>query len=107
MGRYGRSSTINPSLTALRHHVCMTNRIERRRHVRNPARVQGTGVGEDGLSRHPVTILNVSEAGAMAELAADVPAEGHSVLLFGHRLEPCRLVWRDGRLAGFEFLQVP
>lgn len=59
-----------------------------------------TFVSDDGLFRLGVWIVNRSASGVMIELDEyhDLPTS--FTLLFKHVLEPCRLVWQSGSLAG-------
>ncbi len=59
-----------------------------------------TIVSDDGLFRLGVRIMNRSASGVMIELDAYHVLPNSFTLLFGHVLEPCRLVWQIGSLAG-------
>lgn len=74
-----------------------------RRHPRSRWRTAATLVLSDGLTRLPVRILDASPDGARLELGADIDLPGEFYVLFEHRLEPCRLVWRDGRILGIAY----
>ena len=78
---------------------------ERRRHTRQTTWIEATAVGSDGLSRLSLHLVNRSQSGAMLELAELNALPEQFVLLFGHRAEPCELVWQQGNLAGVHFLE--
>ncbi len=81
--------------------------IEQRQHVRQHVHISGMAVGTDGLLRIPLFIVNLSRSGAMVETAADDTLPHEMSLLFDHNAEPSRKVWQEGRLAGFEFIDLP
>jgi len=91
----------------VRPHVTPEPWIERRQDARQFMHVAGTAVVDGDLLRIPVTVVNISRSGLMVELPAgtDIPAE--ATFLFGHRLEPCQLIWHEGDLAGFNFIELP
>jgi PilZ domain len=60
----------------------------------------------DDNTRHPCTVLNISEAGARIVLDDDCELPERFVLLFsrsGGARRLCRKVWRDGLNVGVEF----
>ncbi len=77
---------------------------DRRRHARQEIRIEATAVGADGLNRLPLCLVNQSRSGAMLEMENASALPEQFVLLFEHRVEPCRLVWQHGTLAGVHFL---
>jgi hypothetical protein len=85
----------------------MEDWIEQRQHVRQHVHISGMAVGTDGLLRIPLFIVNLSRSGAMIETVADDALPNKVSLLFGHSTEPSRKVWHEGRLAGFEFIDLP
>lgn len=76
--------------------------MERRRHIRESVSIEATAVSESGLERVPLTIKNLTRAGALVEWAGD-PLPTHFYVLFGHSMEPCRVVWQNGTQAGLAF----
>ena len=76
---------------------------ERRRHPRNICQTDATVVMDEGLTRLLAHIVDISPAGARFELAGerDLPREFY--MLFGYRIAPCRLVWRDRLTAGVAY----
>ena len=80
--------------------------VERRRHPRKTVDVAATLVGSDGLTRLPVTIRDASDHGARLELETNVPLPTDFYLLVPtHHLQPCRLAWQAGALAGVSYLE--
>jgi hypothetical protein len=81
-----------------------TSSSDRRRHPRQPVRLQALAVANDGLSRLETTIVDMSISGAKLEMddAEQLPTSFY-MLLPQHRLQPCRLVWRSGRYAGVAY----
>ena len=76
--------------------------MDRRRHQREPVRIFATAVGEDGLTRLPVTITNISRWGArIRHNGFAMPSRFY--MLFGNSLEPCEVNWRRGDEAGLIF----
>jgi len=82
----------------------MNRFAERRRHHREDVKLPATLVADAGLSRTQTVIINVSDLGAAINAgdAADVPNDFY-MLVPDHRLQPCRVVWRDGQVIGVEF----
>ena len=58
---------------------------------------------QDGILRQDVVVVNLSRSGAMVELAENIELNGPFTLLFNNKMEPCRLVWREAKLAGLRF----
>jgi hypothetical protein len=81
--------------------------IEQRQHVRQHVRISGMAVGADGLLRVSVVIVNLSRSGAMIETVEDSALPDELSLLFNHTTELSRKIWHEGRLAGFEFIDLP
>ena len=82
----------------------MEHWTEQRQNRREPVRVDGTAVCDEGLLRIPVYILNLSRAGAMVEIPEGADLPERVLLLFNHSAEPSRLAWREGQRAGFQFI---
>lgn len=79
------------------------DRPERRLRPREKVRLDATLVLEDGLLRLPALLRNASPFGAKIEMLEGVPASERFYVLFGHRLELCRVVWRDENLLGLVY----
>lgn len=77
-------------------------RMDRRRHHREPVRIVATAVGDDGLTRQPVTITNINRWGARIRWSGDELPHNFYVL-FGNAIEPCQVVWQDDEEAGLMF----
>jgi PilZ domain len=80
--------------------------VEQRQSTRQLVRIEAMVVKSGGLVRLPVTIVNLSRAGAMLELAEGCELPAEMVLLFKNSSEPCRTVWQVDRLAGVEFIDL-
>lgn len=76
---------------------------ERRLRPREKVRLDAILVLEDGLLRLPALLKNASPFGAKIEMAEDLSVPERFYVLFGHRLELCRVVWRDGREMGLVY----
>lgn len=76
---------------------------ERRLAERKAVNLRATVVWGDGLDRALAMILDISDSGLRLRLDEDhqIGAEGY--ILFGHRMEPFRLVWQASRSAGLQF----
>ena len=98
------SDLVHPNLRLRRSVTGMSTQDDRRRHVRQPTRIEATAVATDGLARLQLHLVNRSRSGAMLELAEAKVLPEQFVLLFDHRVEPCELVWQQGTLAGVHFL---
>lgn len=70
---------------------------------REKVRLDATLVLEDGLLRLPALLKNASPFGAKIEMLEDLPTPERFYVLFGHRLELCRVVWRDEREIGLAY----
>lgn len=83
-----------------------TSSADRRRHPRQPVHLPATLVDDGGLARYEVTLRNVSAAGAMLEFGerAHLSREFY-LLLPGHNIQPCRLCWQSGTLAGVAYVE--
>jgi hypothetical protein len=77
--------------------------LEQRRHRRHAAQLAATAVLNDGLVRRTTTIVNMSGGGAMLELPDSAPLTESVVLLYGHSIEACTVVWQEDRRAGVRF----
>lgn len=83
-----------------------TSSADRRSHPRQPVHLPATLVDDGGLTRYEVTVRNVSPAGAMLEFAAEPSLSREFYLLMpGHGIQPCRLCWRSGTLAGVAYVE--
>lgn len=79
---------------------------DRRRHQRHTVNLPAVAVSRDGLLRLDARIVNVSESGARVEVEdATLLSEWFYLLLPQHRLQPCRLVWRDAAAAGIRYVE--
>lgn len=77
---------------------------ERRKHRREPVHVPATVVGNGGLSRIPAEIVDRTVAGVRIRMADHEKLGADSYLLFGHRIEPFRVVWQAKDSAGLLFV---
>ena len=76
--------------------------MERRRQNREIVRIAATAVSDSGMERMPLTITNLTRSGAMVEWnGGQLPSQVY--VLFGHSMEPCRVVWQQGQRAGLAF----
>jgi PilZ domain-containing protein len=80
---------------------------EQRQHVREMVHLSGSAVCDEGLRRIPIYVINLSKAGAMVELPENAKLPDRIELLFHHSAEPSRVIWREGKLAGFQFAEAP
>jgi hypothetical protein len=76
---------------------------ERRRHPRSVCRTDAPVVLDEGLTRLPALIVDMSPAGARLELPEDRDLPRKFYMLFDHQIAPCRLVWRDNLTAGIAY----
>ncbi|WP_449393951.1 hypothetical protein [Devosia riboflavina] len=53
--------------------------------------------------RLPALLKNASPFGAKIEMLEDWPTPERFYVLFGHRLELCRVIWRNERLMGLAY----
>lgn len=81
----------------------MDSFIERRVKQRKSLAVPATVVSVDGLARRSVTIVNISDTGAMLDLGGDWLLPRAFTLLFRQTLQPCHLVWQTERFGGVQF----
>jgi hypothetical protein len=79
------------------------DQTERRLRPREKVRLDATLVLEDGLLRLPALLKNASPFGAKIEMLEDWPTPERFYVLFGHRLELCRVIWRNERLMGLAY----
>lgn len=77
--------------------------LERRKHPRNACHTDATVVLDDGLTRLPALIIEMSPAGAKLKLPEERDLPRHFYMLFGHSIGPCRLVWHDNLTAGVAY----
>ena len=77
--------------------------IERRIRPRDRVRVEATMVLDDGLVRLPAKVRDASPFGARIELSEALTVPERFYVLFGHRLELCRLVWQNGAEMGLVY----
>ena len=83
----------------------MRHTIERRRHHREVVHIGATAVMPDGLTRHPVLVVNLSQSGALVALSKPLELPPTFTLLFEHKLQPCEVVWRQAVHAGVQFVE--
>lgn len=76
---------------------------DRRSHVRSTCRIEATAVLDEGLTRLSAMIVDITPAGARLEVPEEVDLPRRFYMLFGYRIAPCRLVWRDGLAAGIAY----
>jgi hypothetical protein len=81
----------------------MSTQPDRRRRPREKVRIDATVVLDDGLVRLPAVLKNASPLGAKIELPDRPELPERFYVLFGHRLELCRLVWREDDLIGLAY----
>ncbi|WP_448881183.1 hypothetical protein [Devosia sp.] len=84
-------------------YITRMDQTERRLRPREKVRLDATLVLEDGLLRLPALLKNASPFGAKIEMLEDLPTPERFYVLFGHRLELCRVVWRDEREIGLAY----
>ncbi len=76
---------------------------DRRRSPRIKTQIEATVVCQDGLQRIPATVVDQSSAGVRIRMDDDEAIAQDCYLLFGHRMEPFKVVWRASRSAGLAF----
>lgn len=86
----------------LRYYAFM-DRKERRLRPRDRVRLDATIVLGDGLLRVPAVLRNASAFGAKVELLEEWATPERFYVLFDHRLELCRLVWRKDNFLGLAY----
>jgi len=79
---------------------------EKRHHRREPINISAVAVMDGGLTRRPVSVINLSHTGAQIEVSWPTELPPTLTLLFDNRLEPCELVWQSSPFAGLRFLDV-
>lgn len=78
--------------------------VERRQYPRRRAKITATLVVDGGVERAPVSITDISEAGARVQLSAPITVWGELYMLVpDHTLQPCRLVWHQDGTMGLSF----
>ncbi|MET3925653.1 PilZ domain-containing protein [Devosia sp. 2618] len=75
----------------------------RRKFSRRPVDIKATVVGDSGMSRLAAAVLDLSESGVRVRLVEEELIPTECYILFGNRMEPCRLVWQTSRSAGLVF----
>lgn len=99
---------IRPGIRGVRERRTTQSRMEQwaeqRRHIRSSVSVVATVVTGEGLCRTPAQIVNLSPVGAMLEIQGQEPLPKEFDLLYEHTLQPVRLVWQSGHVAGVFFL---
>jgi hypothetical protein len=77
--------------------------IDRRKKPRHKVRIEANLVLDDGLLRLPAQIKDESPFGAKLQLedVTDLPERFY--VLFGHRIELCRLIWQDDTQLGLAY----
>jgi hypothetical protein len=76
---------------------------EKRRYRRYRLHVGAQVVIDDGMTRVPAQVLDASAFGARIRLAEDVPLPDDFYMLFAHRIEQCRMIWRHQQTVGLEY----
>jgi hypothetical protein len=76
---------------------------DKRRYRRYRLHVGAQVVIDDGLTRVPAQVLDASAFGARIRLAEDVPLPADFYMLFAHRIEQCRMIWRHQQTVGLEY----
>jgi hypothetical protein len=77
---------------------------ERRALPREAVHLEATIVIAGGVVRFDGAVLNMTAAGARVDVPPnhDLP-DSFYMLMPDHRLQPCRIVWRDGMRVGLQF----
>ena len=77
---------------------------ERRALPREAVHLEATIVVGGGVVRFDGAVLNMTERGARINVPSnhDLP-DSFYMLMPDHRLQPCRIVWRDGMRVGLQF----
>ena len=76
---------------------------DRRQSPRRRIQTDVVVVCDGGLTRLQALVVDQSESGVRLRLAKDIPIDADCYLLFGRRIEPCRVAWQANRLAGLAF----
>lgn len=77
---------------------------EKRHHRREPVNISAVAVMDGGLTRRPVSVINLSRTGAQIEVSWITELPPTLTLLFDNRLEPCELIWQASSFAGLRFI---
>lgn len=64
----------------------------------------GIIVLQDDITRLPIVLVSKSDSGLTIQLSEHTVLPGSFRILFERTMEPCALVWQDGRLAGVQLL---
>lgn len=77
---------------------------ERRTLPREVVDWKATIVVDDGVTRFQGSVLNINAKGARVDIPPnrDLP-DSFYMLMPNHRLQPCRIAWRDGIRVGLQF----
>lgn len=59
----------------------------------------------DGLTRHPVLVINLSRSGAQVALSGPIELASAFTLLFENTLQQCEVVWRRADCTGVRFVE--
>ena len=76
---------------------------DRRQSPRRRIQTDVVVVCDGGLTRLRALVVDQSETGVRIRLTDDKPIHADCYLLFGRRIEPCRVVWQASRSAGLAF----
>ena len=77
---------------------------ERRALPREMVHLEATIVTVDGVVRFDGAVLNMADTGARVDIPPDYELpESFYMLMPNHRMQPCRLVWREGKRVGIRF----
>ncbi|ODT64836.1 MAG: hypothetical protein ABS75_33950 [Pelagibacterium sp. SCN 63-23] len=77
---------------------------ERRSLPRRSANIKAVVVCQGGLARHNAWVLDESESGLRIRLDEPARIDGDCYVLYGHRMEPFRVVWQANRSLGVCFI---
>lgn len=78
---------------------------EKRRIARDRVNITAVAVMDGGLTRRPVSVVNLSRIGAQIEVSWVTQLPPTLTLLFQNRLEHCELVWQAASFAGVRFVE--
>lgn len=81
----------------------MKTQRERRLNSRRMVQIPGTAVLSDSLTRHSVSLINLSQTGAQVAVPKPADLPSTFTLLFEHTLQPFRLIWRRDDRIGVSF----
>jgi hypothetical protein len=81
----------------------MKTDAEKRRYRRYRHRMEALVVVDDGQTHLPAEVLDASAFGARIRLGDDTELPDAFYMLFRHRIEQCRVVWRGKRTFGLVY----